>query len=41
MLIVMTGAAAGFRLSAAERLLDAGATLTVSARTPAALPPAL
>lgn len=41
MRIVMTGATAGFGLYAAERLLDAGATLTIGARNPAALPPSL
>jgi NAD(P)-dependent dehydrogenase (short-subunit alcohol dehydrogenase family) len=41
MRIVMTGATAGFGLYAAERLLEAGATLTIGARNPAALPPAL
>jgi len=41
MRIVMTGATAGFGLFAAERLLDAGATLIVGVRTPAALPPGL
>jgi len=41
MRIVMTGATAGFGLHAAERLLAAGATLTVGARNPTALPPAL
>ncbi|MBX9884129.1 MAG: SDR family NAD(P)-dependent oxidoreductase [Novosphingobium sp.] len=41
MRIVMTGATAGFGLYAAERLLEAGATLTIGARNPAALPPSL
>lgn len=41
MRIVMTGATAGFGLFAAERLVEAGATLTIGARSPAALPPAL
>lgn len=41
MRIVMTGATAGFGLFAAERLLDSGATLTIGARNPAVLPPAL
>lgn len=41
MRIVMTGATAGFGLYAAERLLDAGVTLTIGARNPAALPPSL
>lgn len=41
MRIVMTGATAGFGLYAAERLLDAGATLTIGARNHAALPPTL
>ncbi|MFM9936888.1 MAG: SDR family NAD(P)-dependent oxidoreductase [Novosphingobium sp.] len=37
----MTGATAGFGLFAAERLVEAGATLTIGARSPAALPFAL
>jgi NAD(P)-dependent dehydrogenase (short-subunit alcohol dehydrogenase family) len=41
MRIVMTGATAGFGLFAAERLLASGASLTIGARSPAALPPAL
>ncbi|WP_072379380.1 SDR family NAD(P)-dependent oxidoreductase [Novosphingobium sp. NDB2Meth1] len=41
MRIVMTGATAGFGLYAAERLVEAGATLTIGARNPAALPPTL
>ncbi|MEI6642442.1 MAG: SDR family NAD(P)-dependent oxidoreductase [Novosphingobium sp.] len=41
MRIVMTGATAGFGLYAAERLADAGASLTIGARHPAARPPAL
>jgi NAD(P)-dependent dehydrogenase (short-subunit alcohol dehydrogenase family) len=41
MRIIMTGATAGFGLFAAERLADAGATLTIGARNPAALPPSL
>lgn len=41
MRIVMTGATAGFGLYAAERLLDAGANLTIGARNPAALPQSL
>jgi NAD(P)-dependent dehydrogenase (short-subunit alcohol dehydrogenase family) len=41
MRIVMTGATAGFGLYAAERLLEAGAALTIGARNPAELPPAL
>lgn len=41
MRIVMTGATAGFGLYAAERMLEAGATLTIGARSPSALPPAL
>jgi NAD(P)-dependent dehydrogenase (short-subunit alcohol dehydrogenase family) len=41
MRIVMTGATAGFGLFAAERLLDAGASLTIGARSPAALPRSL
>ncbi len=41
MRIVMTGATAGFGLYAAERLVEAGATLTIGARGPAALPPTL
>jgi NAD(P)-dependent dehydrogenase (short-subunit alcohol dehydrogenase family) len=41
MRIVMTGATAGFGLFAAERLLASRASLTIGARNPAALPPAL
>lgn len=41
MRIVMTGATAGFGLYAAERLLASGATLTIGARNPAALPPSI
>lgn len=41
MRIVMTGATAGFGLFAAERLLASGADLTIGARNPAALSPAL
>lgn len=41
MRIVMTGATAGFGLFAAERLVGSGASLTIGARSPAALPPAL
>lgn len=41
MRIVMTGATAGFGLYAAERLLASGATLTIGARNPTALPPSI